>query len=113
MYHSVVVYDDPKHATSSWNFTDTSTLSSATGCTTTKCASQIGNGSSIWIVQGGANVSILGATLAPEGWVFIGGASSGAGFGQLLAYGIHWQGSGSITENFNPLALAYSPVLVQ
>lgn len=113
MYHSVVVYDDPKHATSSWNFTDTATLSSATGCTTTKCASQIGNGSSIWIVQGGANVSILGATLAPEGWVFIGGASSGAGFGQLLAYGIHWQGSGSITENFNPLALAYSPVLVQ
>jgi hypothetical protein len=30
-----------------------------------------------------------------------------------LNYFIHFQGSGAINENYNPLALAYSPVIVQ
>jgi hypothetical protein len=45
--------------------------------------------------------------------VFIGGASGGKGYGQQLVYLLHWQGSGTINEQFNPLALAYAPVLVQ
>jgi hypothetical protein len=111
MYHNVAVFMDQKHATSSWNFTDSTTLPA--GCTTQTCAQQEGNGASILYIQGGGNISILGATLAPTGTVFIGGASGGKGYGQLLIYLLHWQGSGAINEQFNPLALAYAPVLVQ
>jgi Flp pilus assembly protein TadG len=111
MYHNVAVFMDQKHATSSWNFTDSTTLPA--GCTTQTCAQQEGNGASILYIQGGGNISILGATLAPTGTVFIGGASGGKGYGQLLIYLLHWQGSGTINEQFNPLALAYAPVLVQ
>ncbi len=51
--------------------------------------------------------------LAPQDNVSIGGSSSGKGYGQILAYTISLNGGVGVTENYNPIALAYVPVLVQ
>jgi hypothetical protein len=110
-YHSVVVFVDPKHATSTWNFTLAATL--PVGFTTQTDAGQLGNGSNVIYTQGGGSISVVGATFAPQDNCFLGGASSGKGFGQVLAYYIHYQGNAAITESYNPLALVYAPVLLQ
>jgi hypothetical protein len=110
-YHSVVVFVDPKHATSAWNFTLAATL--PIGFTTQADAAQLGNGSNVVYTQGGGSISVVGATFAPQDNTFLGGASSGKGFGQVLAFYIHYQGNAAITESYNPLALVYAPVLVQ
>jgi hypothetical protein len=64
-------------------------------------------------VQGGGNISVVGATFAPQDNVFLGGASGGKGYGQMLAYFIHYQGNAAIVESYNPLALVYAPVIVR
>jgi hypothetical protein len=110
-YHSVVVFVDPKHATSAWNFTLAATL--PVGFTTQADAAQLGNGSNVVYTQGGGSISVVGATFAPQDNAFLGGASSGKGFGQVLAYYIHYQGNAAIVESYNPLALVYAPVLLQ
>ena len=110
-YHSVVIFVDPKHATSTWNFTSAATLPA--GFTTQTDAGQLGNGSNVVYVQGGGNISVVGATYAPEDNLFLGGATGGKGYGQLLAYYIHYQGNAAIVESYNPLALVYAPVLVR
>ena len=121
MYHNVVVYVDPKHAFGSTNnFTITSALSAgfSSYCTanfssTAKCMASLGNGSQVISVTGGSNSSFIGAMFAPQDNSFLGGASGGDGYGQILNYFIHFQGSGTINEAYNPLALAYSPVIIQ
>jgi hypothetical protein len=121
MYHNVAVYVNPKHASgTTMNFTITAALSAgfSSYCTANfsslaKCMASLGNGSHVVDVNGGSNTSIIGAMFAPQDCSFLGGASGGKGYGQILNYFIHFQGSGAINENYNPLALAYSPVLVQ
>ena len=110
-YHSVVVFVDPKHASSTWNFTLAATL--PPGFTTQTDAAQLGNGSNVVYVQGGGNISVVGATYAPQDNLFLGGATGGKGYGQLLAYYIHYQGNAAIVESYNPLALVYAPVIVR
>src|SRR5438105_1587100 len=110
-YHSVVIFIDPKHATSAWNFTTAATLPA--GFTTQTDAGQLGNGSNVVYVQGGGNISVVGATFAPEDNLFLGGATGGDGYGQRLHFYIHYQGDSAIVESDNPLALVYAPVLVR
>lgn len=110
-YHSVVVFVDPKHASSTWNFTLAATL--PPGFTTQTDAAQLGNGSNVVYVQGGGNISVVGATYAPQDNLFLGGATGGKGYGQLLAFYIHYQGNAAIVESYNPLALVYAPVIVR
>ncbi len=110
-YHSVVLQVNPAHASSTWNFTTQASLPA--GFTTQTDAGQLGNGSNVVYVQGGGNISVVGATFAPEDNLFLGGATGGKGYGQLLAYFIHYQGNAAIVESYNPLALVYAPVLVQ
>jgi hypothetical protein len=121
MYHNVAVFVDPKHASgTTMNFTITAALSAgfSSYCTANfaslaKCMASIGNGSQVIYVQGGSNSSIVGAMFAPQDNSFLGGGSGGKGYGQILNYFVHFQGSANINEAYNPLALAYSPVLVQ
>jgi hypothetical protein len=121
LYHNVAVYVDPKHASgTTTNFTITAALSAAftSYCSSnfpsiTACMNRLGNGSTVVSVQGGSNTSIVGALFAPQDNSFLGGGSGGKGYGQILNYFIHFQGSGAINEAYNPLALAYSPVIVQ
>jgi hypothetical protein len=110
-YHSVVLHVNPAHASSTWNFTTQITLPA--GFTTQADAAQLGNGSNVVYVQGGGNISVVGATFAPQDNLFLGGATGGKGYGQLLAYFIHYQGNAAIVESYNPLALAYAPVIVR
>jgi hypothetical protein len=110
-YHSVVVHVNPAHASSTWNFTTQATLPA--GFTTQTDAAQLGNGSNVIYVNGGGSISVVGATFAPQDNLVLGGASGGKGYGQLLAYFIHYQGNAVINESYNPLALVYSPVIVQ
>ena len=70
-YHSVVVFVDPKHATSAWNFTLAATL--PVGFTTQADAAQLGNGSNVVYTQGGGSISVVGATFAPQDNAFLGG----------------------------------------
>ena len=121
LYHNVAVFVDPKHASgTTTNFTVTAALSAGftSYCTSnfsslTACMNRLGNGSTVVSVQGGSNTSIVGALFAPQDNSFLGGGSGGKGYGQILNYFIHFQGSGAINESYNPLALAYSPVIVQ
>jgi hypothetical protein len=121
MYHNVAVFVDPRHASgTTMNYTITAGLSAgfSSYCTANfaslaKCMASIGNGTQVIFVQGGSNTSIVGAMFAPQDNSFLGGASGGKGYGQILNYFVHFQGSGVINEAYNPLALAYSPVLVQ
>jgi hypothetical protein len=121
MYHNVAVYVDSKHASgTTTNFSITAALSAgfSSYCTanfssTAACMNNAGNGSQVVYVQGGSNTSIVGALFAPQDNSFLGGGSGGKGYGQILNYFVHFQGSGAINEAYNPLALAYSPVIVQ
>jgi hypothetical protein len=110
-YHSVVLHVNPAHASSTWNFTTQASLPA--GFTTQTDANQLGNGSNVVYVQGGGSISVVGATFAPQDNLFLGGATGGKGYGQLLAYFIHYAGNAAIVEGYNPLALVYAPVIVQ
>ena len=110
-FHDVSLFVDPNHSTSSWNFTASANLPAS--CSTQVCAKEIGLGSNVISVGGGGNISVNGAMLAPQDNVSVGGSSSGKGYGQILAYTISLNGNVGITENYNPIALAYVPVLVQ
>jgi Flp pilus assembly protein TadG len=112
-YHNVVVYVDPNHEQGTlWNYTSSVSLSLA-GCVTSTCAMQIGVGSQVVYSNGGGNISIIGAILAPDDNVEIGGGSSGKGYGQILAYTLYIHGNGTVNELYNPLSLAYEPVIVR
>jgi hypothetical protein len=110
-FHDVSLFVDPNHSTSSWNFTNSANLPAT--CSTQVCAKEIGLGSNVISVGGGGNISVNGAMLAPQDNVSIGGSSTGKGYGQILAYTISLNGGVGVTENYNPIALAYVPVLVQ
>ncbi|HEX3629521.1 MAG TPA: Tad domain-containing protein [Candidatus Dormibacteraeota bacterium] len=110
-YHSVVLFVNPAHASSSWNFTTQASLPA--GFTTAADAAQLGNGSNVIYVQGGGSISVVGATFAPQDNIYLGGASGGKGYGQLLTYFIWYQGNAAINESYNPMALVYAPVIVQ
>ena len=110
-FHDVSLFVDPNHATSSWNFTAQANLPAS--CATQVCAKELGLGSEVISVGGGGNISVNGAMLAPQDNVSIGGSSTGKGYGQILAYTISLNGNVGVVENYNPIALAYVPVLVQ
>jgi putative Flp pilus-assembly TadE/G-like protein len=111
-FHDVSLFVDPNHAGDGWNFTTQSSMSGS-GCTTQVCAKEFGLGSNVISIQGGGSISINGAMLAPNDNVSLGGTPSGDGYGQVLAYTITIKGTTGVAENYNPLALAYVPVLVQ
>jgi Flp pilus assembly protein TadG len=113
-YHAVSLYVDPNNPlpSTTWNFTDPTKLSAA-GCASNACALQIGIGSHVVYVQGGGSVSINGAILAPDDNSFLGGGGNGKGYGQILSYTASWVGNAAIKEAYNPIALAYTPVIVQ
>ena len=113
-YHAVSVYVDPNrpNPSTTWNFTDPAKLSTA-GCASNSCALQIGIGSHVIYVQGGGSVSINGAILAPDDNTFLGGGGNGKGYGQILTYTASFIGNAAIKEAYNPIALAYMPVIVQ
>jgi hypothetical protein len=106
-----VIHVNPAHASSAWNFTTQATL--PPGFTTQADAAQLGNGSNVLYIQGGGSISVVGATFAPQDNVVLGGATGGKGYGQILAYYIHYQGNATITEAYNPLALVFAPVIVR
>ena len=110
-FHDVSLFVDPNHSTSSWNFTAQANLPPS--CPTQVCAKELGLGSEVISVGGGGNISVNGAMLAPQDNVSIGGSSTGKGYGQILAYTISLNGNVGVLENYNPIALAYVPVLVQ
>ncbi len=110
-FHDVSLFVDPNHSTSSWNFTAAANLPPS--CNTQVCAKELGLGSEVISVGGGGNISVNGAMLAPQDNVSIGGSSTGKGYGQILAYTISLNGNVGVLENYNPIALAYVPVLVQ
>jgi len=110
-FHDVSLFVDPNRATSSWNFTAPASLPAS--CNTQVCAKELGLGSEVISVGGGGNISVNGAMLAPQDNVSIGGSSTGKGYGQILAYTISLNGNVGVVENYNPIALAYVPVLVQ
>jgi len=113
-YHAVSVLVDTNHPypSTTLNFTDSTKLS-AVGCVTNSCALQIGIGSHVIYVQGGGSVSINGAILAPADNTFLGGGGNGKGYGQILTYTTNFIGNAAIKEAYNPIALAYTPVIVQ
>ncbi len=113
-YHNVGVFVDNAHGSPSGtlNLTDAASLAAA-GCSTLTCANQIGLGSAVIFVEGGSSISVNGAMFAPEDNLQLAGGASGGGYGQLLAYTINFAGNAVINQSFNPLALAYNPVLVK
>jgi|SRR5437868_2496537 len=112
-YHNIVVYVDYTHEIgTSLNYTTAAALSAA-GCATSACALHIGLGSMVVNVGGGGSISIKGAIVAPDDNVNLGGGTSGSGYGQVLSYKLATQGNGTVAESYNPLALAYTPVIVQ
>jgi hypothetical protein len=112
-YHNIVIYVDYANAQgTTLNYTTSASLSAA-GCSTTACANHIGLGSMVINVGGGGSISIKGAIVAPDDNVSLGGGTAGSGYGQILSYTLTTQGSSPLSESYNPLALAYSPVIVQ
>jgi Flp pilus assembly protein TadG len=112
-YHNIVVYVDFANAQgTTLNYTTSASLSAA-GCATTACANHIGLGSMVVNVGGGGSISIKGAIVAPDDNVSLGGGTAGSGYGQILSYTLTTQGASPLSESYNPLALAYSPVIVQ
>lgn len=112
-YHNVVVFVDWTDANgTTLNYTTSASLSGA-GCASTACANHIGLGSNVITVGGGGVISMAGAIVAPDDNVALGGGTSGSGYGQIISYTLSTQGSSPLTESYNPLALAYSPVIVQ
>jgi Flp pilus assembly protein TadG len=112
-YHNIVVYVDFTHEyNTTMNYTTAASLSAA-GCASTACANHIGLGSMVVNVGGGGSISINGAIVAPDDNLSLGGGTTGSGYGQIISYTLSTQGSSPLTESYNPLALAYSPVIVQ
>lgn len=112
-YHNIVVYVDYTHEIgTTLNYTTAAALSAA-GCATSACALHIGLGSMVIAVGGGGSISIKGAIVGPDDNVQLGGGTSGSGYGQVLSYKLQTQGNGLVAESYNPLALAYTPVIVQ
>jgi hypothetical protein len=112
-FHNIVVYVDFQNANgTTLNYTTSASLSGG-GCAATACANHIGLGSNVITVGGGGIISIAGAIVAPDDNVSLGGGTSGSGYGQIIAYTLSTQGASPLTESYNPLALAYSPVIVQ
>jgi Flp pilus assembly protein TadG len=112
-YHNVAVFVDPTHEQgTSWNYTSSTSLS-AIGCTTSSCAMQVGVGSQVVFSVGGGSISIIGCILAPDDNIEIGGGGTGKGYGQIISYTLYLHGNGTINEAYNPLSLAYEPVIVK
>lgn len=112
-YHNIAIYVDFANAQgTTLNYTTSASLSPA-GCSTTACANHIGLGSMVINVGGGGSISVNGAIVAPDDNVSLGGGTSGSGYGQIISYTLSTQGSSPLNESYNPLALAYSPVIVQ
>ena len=112
-YHNIVVYVDYLNASgTTLNYTSSTSLSAA-GCATTTCADNIGLGSNVVVVGGGGSISINGAIVAPDDNLSLGGGTTGSGYGQIISYTLATIGSSPLNESYNPLALAYSPVIVQ
>jgi hypothetical protein len=112
-YHNIAVYVDYLNEQgTTLNYTASAGLSGA-GCAATACADHIGMGSQVVQIGGGGSISINGAIVAPCDNLQLGGGTSGSGYGQVLSYTLSTQGSSPVTESYNPLALAYSPVIVQ
>ena len=112
-YHNISVYVDyANEQGTSLNYTASASLSAA-GCSTSSCALHIGIGSQVIQVGGGGVISVNGAIVAPDDNLALGGGTSGSGYGQIIGYTLSTQGSSPLTESYNPLALAYSPVIVQ
>ena len=112
-YHNIVIYVDYTHEIgTTLNYTTAAALSAA-GCATSACALHIGLGSMVVGVGGGGSISIKGAIVGPDDNIALGGGTSGSGYGQVLSYKLQTQGNGLVAESYNPLALAYTPVIVQ
>lgn len=112
-YHNIAIYVDYLNQQgTTLNYTASANLSSA-GCATTACADHIGIGSQVVQIGGGGVISVNGAIVAPDDNLALGGGTSGSGYGQIIGYTLATQGSSPLTESYNPLALAYSPVIVQ
>jgi hypothetical protein len=110
-YHSVGVWVDQSLGSSSWNFTASAQLPAS--CNTAACAYQLGNGSHVIQVGGNGVIGINGAMFAPDDNMTLSGGAVGSGYGQLLGYTLSTNGGVPINERYNPLALAYSPVIVR
>jgi hypothetical protein len=110
-YHNVAIWVDPNHGNSATNFTNMSQLPGT--CNTTACAYQIGCGSHVVQIQGSGTIGVNGAIFAPDDNLLLGGGAAGSGYGQLLGYTLNLNGGVPVNERYNPLALAYSPVLVR
>jgi Flp pilus assembly protein TadG len=112
-YHNVAVYVDPAHENGTlWNYSSSANLS-AIGCVSSACAMEVGVGSQVIYSNGGGNISIIGCILAPDDNVELGGGSTGKGYGQIISYTLYMHGTGTINELYNPLSLAYEPVVVR
>jgi Flp pilus assembly protein TadG len=112
-YHNIVVYVDYTHQIgTTMNYTTAAALATG-GCASSACALHMGLGSMVVNVGGGGSISIKGAIVAPDDNVNLGGGTSGSGYGQVISYKLSTQGNGTVAESYNPLALAYSPVIVQ
>jgi Flp pilus assembly protein TadG len=112
-YHNIVIYVDyANEQGTTLNYTTSASLSAA-GCAATACALHMGLGSMVVNVGGGGSISINGAIVAPDDNLSLGGGTSGSGYGQIISYTLATQGSSPLNESYNPLALAYSPVIVQ
>jgi hypothetical protein len=116
-YHNVALFVDENRASvggvccDSWNFTLSTSLPATRN--TTAWAGVIGNGSHVIVTNGGGSISVDGAIFAPRDNLSLGGSSSGDGYGQIIGYLLSFHGSINVNEAYNPLALAYSPVLVR
>ena len=64
-------------------------------------------------VGGGGTIAINGAIFAPDDNLTLSGGAAGSGYGQLLAFTLSLNGGVPVNERYNPLALAYAPVIVQ
>jgi hypothetical protein len=110
-YHNVGIWVNQNLGSSIWNFTTAASLPAS--CNTQQCAYWLGNGSHVVNIGGGGTIAINGAIFAPDDNLTLSGGASGSGYGQLLAYTLSLNGGVPINERYNPLALAYSPVIVQ
>jgi hypothetical protein len=110
-YHNVGVWVNQNLGSSTWNFTTAASLPAS--CNTQACAYQLGNGSHVINVGGNGTIAINGAMFAPDDNMTLSGGSAGSGYGQLLGFTLTTNGGVPINERYNPLALAYSPVIVQ
>ena len=110
----MAVFVDPNHEVggSGYNYTLQANLTLG-GYSTVAQAMEVGVGSQVVYSVGGGSISVIGCILAPDDNIEIGGGGSGKGYGQIIAYTLYMHGSGTINEAYNPLSLAYEPVIVR